>query len=212
MSKASLELKSVELPYGKIVYQSKNGQGISSETAELVRIILSLEQLNNLRVLELGSGSGIISLMLKHYNPSWGITGIEIQGHLVEISHKNSGLTEEVIDFREEDLRKYTSKVKYDLIIMNPPYFKVTKGRISPNTERAIARHELMCELKDIISAFQRNLANRGKAYFLYLENREGELMEAARAKNMKLDRIGEISSLKKIRVRIYRIKLNDRI
>ncbi|MCF7920732.1 MAG: methyltransferase [Candidatus Cloacimonetes bacterium] len=212
MSNSLIDLKPVTLPFGKTVYQSNSGQGISTESGELVKKILDLECKEQLRVLELGSGSGIISLMIKHYKVDWDIIGIEIQKHLVEISRRNSILAEETIVFQEEDLRRFTDVKGFDLIITNPPYFKVSESRISPNRERAISRHELFCELKDILEAFNRNLNDRGRAYFLYPEYREDELKKSAAGLNMKLDRICEISSLKTTRVRIYRIMLNDRI
>ena len=203
-----LELKQVELPFGKIIYQSKYGQGISSETAELISELLKHEERADFRVLELGSGIGIMSLMLKHYRQSWSISGIEIQKHLVEISQENSRLAEENVNFYEADLRTYSEIDKFDLIVTNPPYYKVNESRISPSKERAIARHELLCKMSDVIAAIRRNLSNCGRAYLLYPQNREEELLEVVGTMNMKLDKIREVSSLKKNRVIIYRIEL----
>lgn len=194
------------MPFGKIIYQTRHGQGISTETAELVNKILELEHLPGLHVLELGSGNGVISLMLKHNRLDWKITGIEIQPHLAVLAQENSRALEEEIEFLEGDLREYTGTAGYDLIVTNPPYFKVSESRISPVRERAIARHEIVCNLPDIISCFKRNLSLSGRVYFLYPENREEELIEEASVNNLQLDKIGAISSLNKFRVIIYRI------
>lgn len=207
MNIKQFELKQVELPFGKIVYQSKQGQGISSETAELINVILEQEKDEKISLLELGSGSGIISLMLKHYRQSWDICGIEIQEHLVEISQENSKSADEDVIFIEADLRNYSTIEKFDLIVTNPPYFKVNETRISPNRERAISRHELLCDLSDVIASIRRNLVFKGRAYLIYPQNRELELGEVVETMNMKLDKIREVSSLKKDRVIIYRVR-----
>lgn len=201
------KLQAVELPFGKTIYQSINGQGISTEIAELVDIILEYETKSTKRLLELGSGCGIISIMLKHNRPSWQVTGIDIQNQLVELSLKNSNRCNLQIDFLHNDLRDFANSLPYDLIICNPPYFKTTEGRISPIKERAIARHEVMCTLEDVVLAIQRNLSDSGNAYLLYPQNREEELKDKTSSLDMELDRIAEVSLIKKTEVIIYRIK-----
>ena len=78
----------VELPFGKTIYQYKQGQSVSTDTELIVNAILSEihNQTPKIKVLELGSGNGIISIMLSHYRPNWEVTGLEIQSHLVTLA------------------------------------------------------------------------------------------------------------------------------
>ncbi len=64
--------------------------------------------------------------------------------------------------------------------------------------------------MADIIEAIDRNMKSSGKAYILYPESRQLEAAVLLNKKNMKLDKIRDISSVKKIKVNIYRIKKND--
>ena len=203
----SLETKAVELPFGKTIYQSTASQGISSDSAFLVEIVLQQENEQFLRVLDLGSGNGIIPLMLKHYRPGWEISGIEILPYLVELAESNSRLCEEDVSFMEADIKEYTSQQTYDLIVSNPPYLPKDKGRISPVYERAIARHEILCDLGDILQCLKRNLAEQCRAYICNLSSRTTEIKELAEQENMKLDKIYPDLSCQKEKTNIFRIK-----
>ena len=128
----SQETKAVELPFGKTIYQSSTSQGISSDSASLVEIVLKEEGELPQRVLDLGSGNGIISLMLKHYRPEWEVCGIEILSSLVQLAESNSRLCEEDITFIEADIKDFTSPQPYDLIVSNPLICHVEKGGSAP--------------------------------------------------------------------------------
>lgn len=201
------ELKAVRLPFGKTIFQSAIGQGISSDIASLIETVLEHTVNEKKAVLELGSGCGIISLMLKYYRPAWQITGIEIQKHLSEISQQNSKVSDLDVRFLHYDLREYEDEELYDLIITNPPYYRINAGRISPQRERAISRHEVMCELRDVVNAIFRNLRPEGHAYLLYPQEREIELSDQVKGHYMELDRISSVSLIKKVRVMKYRIR-----
>ena len=180
-------LTPVQLPFNKIINQSKDGHSITSDSAFLVETITKqvLGQSND--ILELGSGNGIVSIMLSHYHPNWKILGIEIQNHLVILSNDNVRLSETSPSFIEADLRKFTSSRKYDIIISNPPYFPNKKGRISPIEERAISRHEITCNMMDILECVKRNLKEKGNAFILYPQNREDDLVNFAKKVDLKV-------------------------
>jgi tRNA1Val (adenine37-N6)-methyltransferase len=176
----------VQLPFGKTIYQTKDGHSITSDSAFLVKTVSNQTSQENINLLELGSGNGIISIMLSYYHPKWKILGIEIQKHLVELSSDNAKLSETSSAFTEVDLRKFTSSQKYDLIVSNPPYFKKNNGRISPIRERAISRHEITCNMTDILECVKRNLKKDGNAFILYPQNRENDLDNFAKKVDLK--------------------------
>ncbi|MDP8203044.1 MAG: methyltransferase [Candidatus Tenebribacter mawsonii] len=177
----------VQLPFGKIINQTKEGHSITSDSTFLFETITEQILEKEVTALELGSGNGIISIMLSHYHPHWKIMGIEIQEHLVVLSRNNAILSEASPVFIESDLRKLTTQQKYDLIISNPPYFPITEGKISPIEERAISRHEVTCSMMDILECVKRNLAKNGKAFILYPQNRETDLVKFAKKVDLKV-------------------------
>jgi len=177
----------VQLPFDKTIFQTKEGHSITSDSAFLVETVTNQISEQNINVLELGSGNGIISIMLSHYHPNWNIMGIEIQKHLVILSKDNAKLSETTPSFMEADIRKFTSSQKYDIIISNPPYFPNKKGRISPIEERAISRHEITCNMLDILECVKRNLNKKGSAFILYPQNREIDLLNFAKKVDLKV-------------------------
>lgn len=166
-----MDIKStVELPFGKKIYQNKSGQSVSSDVEFIVKTICHRFRNNTekLNVLDLGCGGGIISIMLAHSFPLWNVSGIDIQGHLVEIAKENAILAEVDVTFIKADIKDYVSVPKCDLIVSNPPYFTKSSGKISPSKERAISHHEIMCCMEDMLETVKRNLLVNGKAYLLY--------------------------------------------
>lgn len=212
MKKGSSRLKPVLLPFGKTIYQSKDGLGISNDSAELVNIILKQQKDRDLRVLELGSGCGIISIMMKVYRKCWQITGLEIQSQLVDLSKKNCDAVGVKVDFIHADLKNFTDECKFHLIISNPPYYEKNEGRISPYLERAVSTHELLCTKHDLLGAVYRNLKKNGTAYLLHLSRSETEIRKICAEKNLQLDNIYPVCSSKKVNKSIYRIRKDDRI
>ncbi len=179
-------LTPVQLPFGKTIFQTKDGHSITSDSAFLVETISDQISRHNINLLELGSGNGIISIMLSYYHPKWKILGIEIQKHLVELSRNNAKLSETSPTFTKADLREFTSSQKYDLIISNPPYFPKDMGRTSPIQERAISRHEITCNMMDILECVKRNLKNSGNAFILYPQNRWEDIDNFAKKVDLK--------------------------
>ncbi|MCK4312643.1 MAG: methyltransferase [Candidatus Cloacimonetes bacterium] len=179
----------VNLPFGKIIYQTRSGHSITTDTEFIVRTVLEKyrKQSKKISVLELGSGNGIISIMLSHYCPVWQITGIEIQSHYVCLSKENAKLADVETTSIEADLKQYTSKNKFNLIVSNPPYFPKNKGIISPDIKRAISRHEILCTMEDVLNSVKRNLKTQGKAYLLYPEIRFNDIIQFAKKVDLKV-------------------------
>ncbi|MCK4956819.1 MAG: methyltransferase domain-containing protein [Candidatus Cloacimonetes bacterium] len=175
--------KPVMLPFGKIICQTA-GQGISSDCQALVDVVLQAEN-QSFDVLELGSGNGIIAIMLAYYRANWKITGIEIQTHLVALSKQNSESAGVKTSFLEADIKEFVSQNKYDIIVSNPPYFTKAQGRISPDMERAISRHEILCNMQDVLENISRNLKKSGRAYLIYPQIRFEQLQEISEKVNL---------------------------
>ncbi len=144
-------------------------------------------------LLELGSGTGIVSIMLKLTCPKLMITALEIRESACELARANLDRTGTDINLLHQDLRNFTATRPFDFIVTNPPYIPHGKGRLSPDAERNIARHELSCTMEDILRCIQRNLAADGTAFLLYPDERIDELEE--KMKNVDLRMVRRISS-----------------
>ena len=171
-----MKLTPVELPFGAKIFQTQSGQSVTTDTNILVDTILDSKSKSDLSVLELGSGNGIISIMLQYYRPKWKITAIEIQKQLVTVSRQNANLLALPLHILNSDIRTFFHEDKYDMIVSNPPFFTRQQGRVSPNKERAIARTELQVTLPEIVMCIKRNIKVDGSAFLLYPLERLQEL------------------------------------
>jgi tRNA1Val (adenine37-N6)-methyltransferase len=135
------------------------------------------------RVVDLGSGCGIIPLLLAFQKPVAHITGIEIQDSLVSMAKRNVIINEfshliaiVQADLREVDVAMVDEGVS--LVVSNPPYGKLHSGRLNPESEKAIARHELLANLGDVIRTAARLLPHKGRLALIYPARRLPYLLE----------------------------------
>ncbi len=181
--------KPVLLPFGKTIYQTDQGQSITSDNTYLVELILESEDQSPLQVIDLGCGNGILSIMLAHYRPDWQISGLEIQPHLVKLARENCESAETAnISIFQQDLRHWKKKDQYDLIFSNPPYYPEVSGRVSPVREKAISRHEITCSMKDILDFVKKYLKSSGKAYLIYPSTRTGDMEKYAKKVDLNVE------------------------
>ncbi|MBI5558566.1 MAG: methyltransferase [Deltaproteobacteria bacterium] len=136
------------------------------------------------RILDLGAGCGVISLILCYRNPRIKVTALELQPRLAELIAVNIELNrfQERITLLEGDLRTtpvFFAPETFDWVVCNPPYGKLAAGRQNPDIEQAVCRHEIHAELTDIVRAISFNLKNRGRAALIYPASRAALLLSA---------------------------------
>lgn len=135
------------------------------------------------KVLELGTGSGVVSIALADRRPEREIIAVEVQDRLTALARENvalNGLNRIRIVQRDiRDLAGVGWDGAFDLVIANPPFRAVGHGRLNPEREKAIARHELLGTLADFIACADRCLTPAGRAVFLLLAEREAALLTA---------------------------------
>lgn len=179
-------LQSVSIPGREfIINQFNQGQTVTSDTAFLVQKVISAykcQASHKHKVLDIGSGSGIICFMLASEFPEWEISGVEIQSTYHELALSNKDAFSEYypankLVFMNQDVRKASLEM-YDLIVCNPPYYKVGEGNLSPEREKAIARHELFLNMPDLLEVIKKHLNGQAKAFILYPEKRTSELKQ----------------------------------
>ena len=131
--------------------------------------------------LEIGTGSGIIALLLS-VKPIRRIVAIEVQPGLADLARRNvelNGLNGR-IEVVEADLRAYEPGRTFDLVFSNPPYIRGGTGFLSASAEKSAAKHELRGTIRDILGKTAAWLAPGGRACFVYPEKRRRDFLAAA--------------------------------
>lgn len=151
----------------------------------------------NTVVLDLGTGSAVMPVIIAEKNEIGKIIGIELQDKMYELAVKNvkyNNLEDKICVLKEnlknvDSIKKYvkeiTDKDKVDIIISNPPYKKVGTGSKNELNEKYIARHEVECELEDIFKTASKLLKFRGKLYIVHKPERIADLIALARKYNL---------------------------
>ena len=174
------------------VIQPREGYRCSVDSILLARFVWARSRD---RVLELGAGTGVISLLIAALQRPREIVAIEIQPDLVAMirrSAESNGLRP--IDAIEADLRQIAdTKVapqSFDVVVANPPYRASKAGRVSPREARRIARSEASATLEDFVAAAARYTRRGGRAAFVFAADRSAELVAALREHRLEPKRI----------------------
>ena len=154
------------------------------------------------KIVDLGSGNGVICLALAHLYPSVSLTGIELQPSLAERARENVRLNglEGRVKIISADVRgrQYAPQPgSFDVAVSNPPYRRPSSGRISVNDEKRIARHELNGDLLAFLRAGALLLRDKGRIAFVYLAGRAADLVVAMRQTGIEPKRLRMVHSFR---------------
>jgi len=144
-------------------------------------------------VVDLGTGCGIILLILLLTRPIRHAVGVEIQADLAEQARRNALLNGygQRMSVMVGDIRALPLPSQWaDAVVCNPPYRPVASGRINPDRQRAIARHEILLSLEDILKASHRILRPGGRLALIYPSGRLAELLARMRIRGLEPKRI----------------------
>ena len=149
-------------------------------------------------VADLGTGTGVVALLLAYRCATLRVFGFDLrEGSLaVAISNaRNSRLTERVgfvrVDVRRADL--WSRGGWFDGAVINPPYRTVGTGRLSPDSDRAMSRHEVSLPLDAWLGAAAHLIRPDGFLIFCHLAERETEVIQAAQAAGFQLTRLRRV-------------------
>lgn len=133
-------------------------------------------------VLDMGTGNGIIPVLLSAKTKAKQITGLEIQEDVAEMAGRSivhNGL-EERVRIVNGDIKEAAEIFKpafFDVITTNPPYMLADHGLKNPDDAKAIARHEVLCSLDDILRESMKLLQDKGRFYMIHRPFRLTEIM-----------------------------------
>jgi len=178
-----------ELFNGRLrIIQKKEGYRFAIDAILLAHFT---SQLSAESIIDLGTGSGIIPIILARKTAASTIVGIEVQETMANMAMRTillNGFTERVSilhgDFR--DLRSRFAASTFDLVVSNPPYYPVSNGRINPGEQKAIARHEIMAKLEDVIGIAHYLVKSSGSVVIIFPARRLADLLCSLKESDLK--------------------------
>jgi len=174
------------------ILQQKRGYRFSVDALLLSRFA---KIRGNEKVIDLGTGCGIIPLLLSQTTAARSFVGIEMQKGLASIAQKNvilnrleKRITIYHLDFRQ--LKSFFSPGYFNVVLSNPPFRKYRAGRINPSMEKAIARHEVEGTIEEWIAAMAYLLPPKGRCYMIYSASRGIDLLVNLRRNSLEPKRL----------------------
>ena len=141
---------------------------------------------NNSTVLDLGTGTGIIPILLCGKTNLKKVVGIEIQQDVANMAKRSSQLNNlqdrfEVVNTNIINLKNIYEKQSFDVIVTNPPYKKENTGITTENEAKLISRHEITANLEDFISISKDLLKDKGEFYMVHRPERLVDILSLMR-------------------------------
>lgn len=135
-------------------------------------------------VVDLGTGTGVLPILLEAKTQAKHFTALEIQPESADMARRSVCLNhlQERIEIVEGDIReavKLLGAATFDVVTTNPPYMRSEHGLKNPEPAKSIARHEVLCNLEDVVKNAAGLLKERGRFYMVHRPFRLSEIMEA---------------------------------
>jgi tRNA1Val (adenine37-N6)-methyltransferase len=152
------------------------------------------------RILDLGTGSGILALILAGNYPLSRIMALELAPELIDLARRNIILNQyqDRIGIIQADLcqlPRFLKKGAFDAVVSNPPYRPLHRGRINPNPQKAMARHEIRVTLPRLLESVSHALKVGGKWVVIYPAWRLVSLLTLSRQRRLEPKKIRLVHS-----------------
>ena len=136
----------------------------------------------NAVIADLGTGTGIISILIAAKNNIQKIYGFDIQEDMIEMANRSVKMNNlqdkiEMINTDIVGLSKSKFKNVFDTVVTNPPYKKMNTGIVNDNEKKLISRHEFKCTLNDIIFESSKLLKDNGIFYMVHRPERLPDIL-----------------------------------
>jgi tRNA1(Val) A37 N6-methylase TrmN6 len=153
-------------------------------------------------VIDLGTGTGIIPILLEAKTPGEHFTGLEIQKDSAEMAKRSVLMNNQqdkiqivVGDIKEAD--KTFPLASFNVVTSNPPYMNGGKGLVNLHSPKAIARHEIYCTLEDVIRVASKLLTVGGRFYMIHKPHRLVEIIQVLKQFKLEPKRIRFVHAYK---------------
>lgn len=166
------------------------------------------------KVVDLGTGTGIIGLLLCKKTEIKEIVGVEIQKEVAEMANRSIKLNklEDKFKILNTDINKIfedklLEKNKFDVVVMNPPYKEKGTGKINEVDSKIISRHEVKATLSDFIKMASNLLKDKGEIYIVHKPERMPDIIQKMRENKIEPKEIKTVYSNKKTEASLILIK-----
>ncbi len=134
------------------------------------------------KVLDIGTGTGIIPVLLAGKTKAKSIVGLEIQENMAEMADRSVELNNlrDRVSIVRGDIKKYNEyfgKASFDVIVSNPPYTNKGCGLVNPHDSKAISRHEILCSLEDVVGSATTLLVPGGQLAMVHRPERLADVI-----------------------------------
>jgi tRNA1Val (adenine37-N6)-methyltransferase len=169
-------------PLGPFTFmQKKGGQRVTGDSLLLADFVLPLNEDD--RVIDLGSGTGIIPLVLAWKSSARKIAGVEVERGSAEVALRNveNNALQSRVEIIEKDYRELTGlypEGAFSVVLSNPPYTRKGGGRVSPIKERALARSEVLGTHEDLLKVSAHLAGPYGRICLIYPVKRLVDVMD----------------------------------
>jgi tRNA1Val (adenine37-N6)-methyltransferase len=187
-----------ELLGGRVkIFQKEKGYRFSVDALLLAHFVRVKE---GELIADLGTGSGVIAIIVAQRRECGRVVAVDIQEELVDMARRSVMLNDlqEKVNICHGDIKKIETLFRpetFDISILNPPYRKLKSGRINPDDQKSIARHEIAGTLHDFLKASTYLLRKSGRVYIIYPATRMVGLLSSMRTAGMEPKRLRIVHS-----------------
>jgi hypothetical protein len=181
------------------IIQKNDGYKYGEDTILLFKLFQESLNKKNIKLLDIGTGNGILPILLSDNEFLSELIGIDIQRENIERAIKALELNKikKNVIFECMDIKEYKNSNYFDVIISNPPYMEENGKKINENEHKAISRHEIKLTLSEFISNAKRLLKPIGSLYFIHRTHRLVEIVKSLDKNNFSIKKIIFIYSTK---------------
>ncbi len=174
------------------IIQKVGGYKYGEDTILLFKLFQASLNKKNIKLLDIGTGNGILPILLSDNEFLSELVGIDIQKENIDRANEALQLNkiEKNILFECMDIREYRKSNHFDIIISNPPYMDDNGKKINENEHKAISRHEIKLSLNELISNAKRLLKPIGLLYFIHRTHRLVEIIKVLDKNNFSIKKI----------------------
>lgn len=183
-----------DLEYKELkIIQNKDGFCFGIDSILLTDFAKEIKE--NSTIIDLGTGTGILGILLsKKINPSK-IVGIEIQKEVYEMAKRSITLNHledkfEIVNANIKDIGNKLQINTFDVVVTNPPYKKVGTGITNEHNKKLISRHEITATLEDFIKISNKLLKDKGSLYMVHRPDRLVDIIELLRKYKLEPKRV----------------------
>ncbi len=178
---------------GLKIIQNKNGFCFGIDSVLLSDFAKNMRK--NSKVIDLGTGTGIINILLSGKTTAKELVGVEVQEEVADMAKRSVKLNGvegkiEILNKNILDLKNIYNKGYFDVVVTNPPYKKINTGLINEENKKMISRHEITANLRDFIHISSYLLKDHGEFFMVHRPERLVDILWTMREEKIEPKKI----------------------